>query len=141
MSKRQTREERIQPEIGSESRTHQSDAEASDINRIMGKWRTQGFQREAPGPLNPRTPVYGDFSDVQDFMAAQNAIQAAKEKFQLLPARLRRECDNDPAKLIDYVANPDNLEALREFGVLAEEPPEIVEPAAVAAAPEEPIGE
>lgn len=43
-------------------------------------------------------------------------LEAAKI-FDSLPARVRQRVNNDPAELIDFVANPDNDDELRELGL------------------------
>lgn len=105
---------RAQIEFEGEGRTHQSFLDEADINTVMGKWRTHGFRPD----VNLKTPVYGDFSNGEDYLAAVQGVKNAEAVFMELPAKLRAECNHDPGKLIEFVDNPENLEKLREYGVL-----------------------
>lgn len=95
------------------SLTRQSHADESDINRILGKWRTTGFL----GNVNVRRPAYDDFSNTADYMTAMNSIKKAEAIFAALPARVRARVGNDPAKLIDFVNDSANDEELRDLGL------------------------
>jgi len=117
IARRNQKSTRVQVDPGGETRTHQSDADACDINKVMKRWRKQGFHTQPPH-LNPRTPVYGDFSSGMDFLAASEAVLRAKEKFDALPARLRRACNNDPAQLQEFIDDEENAELLRDMGIL-----------------------
>lgn len=135
-----TREEmnargRVLTNTGEISRTRQADADDADINKIMGKWRETGFVKH----VTMQTPVYEDFSNAEDYLSSLLAIERAQKTFDELPARLRRRVDNDPSKLIGFVMNPNNVEELREFGVLdpeGEMPPRPEPPVEPAAEPD-----
>lgn len=103
-----------QKTFNKKSRTRQSEAEACDINSIMGKYRTTGFTKKVT--LN--TPVYGDFSNALDYMEAKNALIAADEIFMSLPARVRSRVNNDPAQLIAFVEDPENHDELVSLGLV-----------------------
>jgi len=104
--------------IVGKSMTKQAPGDDANINTIMGKFRKTGV---IPN-LNLKQPVYADFSEATDYLTAHNSLMAANERFFELPSRLRKACDNDPAKLIAYVNNPDNHDDLVEFGVIQPEP-------------------
>lgn len=121
-------------------RTHQSFRDECDINTILGRWRQSGFIEH----VSLRKPVYEDFSNAEDYMASLNKIQAARDLFDSLPARLRARVNNNPADLINFVHNPNNADELRELGLLnpvedREEPPP--EPAAAEQTETPPEGE
>lgn len=94
-------------------RTVQSEAESTDINKIMGKYRDTGILEH----VNLQVPVYADFSDAVDFHTAKNALLAAEAIFASLPARVRARVDNDPGKFIEFAEDPDNAEELIELGL------------------------
>lgn len=108
------------------SRTRQSFADESNINKIMAKWRTTGI---VPN-LNVATPVYEDFSNSVEYMDALNAIASAQAVFANLPSKIRKHVDNDPAKFIAWAEDPANLDELKEFGLVAPEA-EVLPPVAV----------
>lgn len=100
--------------FNTKGRTHQSFKDECDINKIMGKWRQVGFIEH----VSLKRPVYEDFSNAEDYMSTLNKIQAAKDLFASLPARLRARVNNNPADLINFVHNPNNADELRELGLL-----------------------
>lgn len=104
-------------------RTRQAPHEETDINAIMEKWRVTG---ELPR-YNTGEAKYGDFSSVDDYMTAQNAMIQAQEAFASLPARVRDRMANDPQNLIEFVNDPENLEEARALGLL-NDPDEICLP-------------
>lgn len=97
-----------------ESKTKQSFKQECDINTILGNYRTQGFTNH----INLNRPVYGDFAGEADYLEAMTSIIRANEVFDALPARIRARVENDPAKLIAFVADPDNEAELRELGLV-----------------------
>jgi phage internal scaffolding protein len=100
----------------------------SDINYIV---RQFGLTGELPG--KPLSPQYGDFTGVLDYHSAVNAVLAAQDDFMELPAQLRSRFNNDPAELIDFLADEQNREEATKLGLVAAKP--ISEPS------ETPIGE
>jgi phage internal scaffolding protein len=79
-----------------------------------------------------------EFDDVtgNDFQESMNAIIKAKDTFQSVPSSIRKQFDNDPAKFMDFVYNPDNQDKLVEMG-LAEKTP-VMEPLQVTVVNTEP---
>ncbi len=114
MTRRRPLPTRVFTEIEGESRTHQSFADDADINTILGKWRNH----DITPVINPGTPVYEDFSNATDYLAALNAVQHANDLFDSMPARVRKRCDNDPAKLIEFLENPANEQEAIDLGLL-----------------------
>jgi len=99
------------------SLTQQQFKDECDINNIMKSYQETGTINH----LNPRTAVYGDFHDVKDFKESLELVQAANETFMLLPATIRTRFENDPAKLVEFCNDPNNLEEAIQLG-LAEKP-------------------
>lgn len=83
--------------------------EECDINYIVNT-----FLRTGVVPSVPLVESFGDFSGVTDFHSALNTVLAAQESFMKLDPSLRNRFGNDPAQLIDFVADPANRpEAIR----------------------------
>lgn len=76
-----------------------------DINVLFGRYLETG---EMPQVLNGLT--YGNFEGVFDFQTAMNAVRTAEGLFSQLPARIKNRFDNDPQKLLEFLADPDNRE-------------------------------
>lgn len=117
------------------SLTRQEFADECDINILMDRYEKTGMISH----VNPRNPQYLDLSDVPDLQTAHQVIQNAATEFMALPAKVRREFDNDPMEFVKFAMNPDNIDKMREWG-LAPPKPEAAPPpatpkASVAAAP------
>lgn len=101
-----------------DSMTQQSDVNETDINFIVEKYsRTGQIPQVQVGPL------YGDFTGDLDYRNMVEQIAAANAAFHEIPAKIRKEFDNDPAQFIEYANNPANLEKLREWGLATTPPP------------------
>ena len=94
-------------------KTRQSEKDSCDINLIVAKARETGFV----GHVNRATGHFGVHTGI-DFREAMQAIGEAYDAFGELPAEVRRRFDNDPATLIDFIDNPDNLEEAVELGLM-----------------------
>lgn len=103
------------------SLTQQQFKDDVDINVLLEKFKITGVM-----PQGVRLPEYGDFTGVTDFRSAQDAILRAKNAFMELPAQLRAKFDNDPQKLMDFVADPANKDEAIKLGLFNKpvDPPE-----------------
>lgn len=97
-----------------EGRTQQQFKDECDINVIVERFGLTGQL-----PENPRVPVSGDFTGIQDFQTAMNMVREAQEAFMEFPAEIRAEFDNDPGKMIAFVENEKNRERALEMGLIA----------------------
>ncbi|WNK14469.1 MAG: internal scaffolding protein [Microvirus sp.] len=111
------------------SMAQQQFLEESDINTIVDRF---GLNGQLPDVV--RMPEYGDFTQVTDFQTAMNAVIAAQKDFMTLPAKVRSRFDNDPQKLLEFVADDSNRAEARALGllkeVISESPPVVVAPTA-----------
>lgn len=102
----------------------QSQKEEADINTIVRNFGVTGQL-----PQGVRVPSYGDFDGVDDYRTAIDAVRAAEASFLAMPSALREKLGHDPARLVDYCADPANLEEMRSLGlappvaVVADSPP------------------
>lgn len=104
--------------------TRQEFAEECDINTLMARYEAGG----AISHVNKATPVYLDTTLYPGLQASMDAFREASLSFAALPAKVRREFDNDPQLFVDFAINPDNIERMREWGLA---PPAPVEPGPV----------
>lgn len=100
------------------TKTQQNQKDDCDINTIVRRFGLTGQL-----PNNVRVPQYGDFAGVQDFQSAMNAVRSASESFMELPAELRFRFDNDPQKLLEFVANGENRDEAVKLGLVKPPPP------------------
>jgi phage internal scaffolding protein len=109
-----------------ETKTEQSHKAEVDINNIVKR----AGNMELIAKVNAlQNFVYDDVTG-NDFQESMNAILRAKEAFSSVPSGIRKQFDNDPAKFMDFVHNPDNNDKLVEMGLAnapeVEKPIEVV---------------
>lgn len=110
------------------SLTRQEFAAECDINNIMAQY-------EKTGVINHYARVEPRYVDVTgvppDFATALNILADAEKAFMDLPAKVRREFDNDAVKFVEFAQDPKNLDQLRDWGLAeplpVEPPPQKVE--------------
>lgn len=100
-----------------ESMTQQSFKDECDLNVLLAGYK------HSPMPFAIPAGNYGDFSEITDFQGAHDAIQAARDAFAELPARVRERFHNDPAAFLQFAENPQNLNELARMGLAEIKPP------------------
>jgi len=99
------------------TRAQQQFKSETDINEIVRRFGLTGKL-----PVAPLPPAYGDFSGVQDFHTAVNAIAQANEAFERLPAALRARFHNNPEEFVEFSTTPSNRAELEKLGLLVPTP-------------------
>lgn len=97
-------------------RTDQSFKNECDINYIVKNFVTT--KSLPPHLLNARNAVFEDVSEVGDFQAALETVQAGNLAFATLPADLRDRFNNDPGRFLDWLYNPDNRAEAISLGLV-----------------------
>lgn len=90
----------------------QSQKAESDINNIVRDFGVTGHVRTSVVP-----PSYGDFSGVDDYRTAVEAVREAEASFMALPSAVRDRFHHDPQAFLDFCENRENLPQLREWGL------------------------
>lgn len=90
--------------------------EESDINTIVKRFTLTGQL-----PQNVRMPEYADFTENLNFHDAMNAIVAAREAFDQMPADVRARFHNDPGEFVDFTNDRNNLAEARKLGLVPAE--------------------
>lgn len=96
------------------SPTKQAFKDSCDINKILEKWN----KGQEITHINPKTPLYGDFTQFVDLQDSINRVNAAEQAFSELPAAVRSWASNDPVRFLELATDPANEEALIEMGLL-----------------------
>lgn len=104
--------------------TEDSHAEELDINKIVKRWLPEQILNIA----NDVNAVYGDFTKFTNLQDMTIEMERAKEKFNQLPAEIRRAFDNNPGQLVKAIdqAEAGNVfvkDELEKLGVLRKETP------------------
>ena len=97
---------------GGDSLTDQQYLQECDINSILKTYGATGKL-----PVNIKSGVSGDFSEVGDFQSCLDKINRAKDEFASLPAEIRARFGNDPVTYVDFVLDPANTEECVRLGL------------------------
>lgn len=101
------------------SRTRQEFKDESDINTIITLFGL------GENPVAAQKWVSNvDITDaVNDYQTALNQIIAADRQFSSLPARIRSQFENNPAKFVDFVSDSGNIDELVRLGLAVKRDP------------------
>lgn len=116
------------------SMTQQHFKDECDINTIISRYENTGSYYE-PGVVPTRKAAFDDFSAVPDFMDAQNFIIEAGERFNELSSRVRRRFNNNPAELLEFLANSDNIDEAISLGIVSSPDNLVVNSDSIASSP------
>ncbi len=93
--------------------TKQSDALGADVNQIVKRFVAFGDL-----PNDGKTPTYGDFSNVDDYLTSLNSLKLAQDQFDDLPAAVRNHVGNDPGAFLEMIYDPTRRPELEELGLV-----------------------
>lgn len=93
--------------------TKQSFREECDINNIMARYKASGIIDHQ----NAHQGRYEDLPSELDYHADLLAVMSAQDAFASLPAAMRARFENDPAKFVGFVQNPDNQAEIDKMGL------------------------
>jgi len=112
-------------DCGEECIVQQHHRDEVDVNTIVRRFGLTGAL-----PTSSRAPFYGDFTGITDYESALDAIERAEAGFMALPAELREEYGNDPARFLAEAGNlkEEGLDALDARLRAPEEPPAVDSP-------------
>lgn len=102
-----------------ESLTRQEFAEESDINTIIDRFGIGENPIEAQQWVT-NVDIADAPSNYQDVM---NQLNEARDQFMSLPAKVRSQFDNDPAKFVDFVSDSANMPEMVKLGLAVERVP------------------
>lgn len=104
-----------------ETKAQQQYLEESKIKNMFKKYGMTGMMS-----LNKIDPMFDDVSEISSYQEAQIKIAKANSQFEMLPAKIRAEFNNDPAQMLDFLQKSENKEKAIELGLISK-PKEIVE--------------
>lgn len=102
---------------GDEGKTIQEQSEATDINNILERYARTGLIDH----VQKHEPQYGEFA-AYDFQANQNMIAKITQTFEELPARDRQHFNNDPQQFVEFIAQQENIDDMKD-GKIGNKPP------------------
>lgn len=100
-----------------EDMTRQSFKDECNINNIVARF----IQTGAVDHVREYGAQYGEVSSM-DLHEAMNTALKAQDMFDALPAKLREHFGQDPGVFLDFVADPANLDEMKQLGLVRPEP-------------------
>lgn len=101
-----------------ESLTRQEFLEESDINTIIDRFGI------GENPVEAQQWVTNiDISNAPaTYMDVMNQLNAARDQFMSLPAKVRSQFDNDPGRFVDFVSDEKNVDEMIRLGLATKRP-------------------
>ena len=96
--------------------TKQSFKDDCDINVIMDRYARTGVlpQSATPPKALDLVGLPAPYKEAMDYIISANTA------FAEMPAKIRAQFDNDPARFVEFCSNPDNRNAIIEMGLARE---------------------
>lgn len=94
--------------------TQQQFKDEQNVNNIVKKYGVAAFTDQT----QYLSQQFADIANLNDFHAAQNLILSIEDSFMSLPAEVRKEFHNDPAALVSFVADKNNLQKAIDLGLV-----------------------
>ena len=113
---------RYPTKLSDKKMTDQSLKKSCCINNIVNQ-----FIKTGNLPENSKIPQYLDVSHVPTLEESYDVVKRASDTFYTLPATLRRLIDNDPSKLLSFIADSENKEICLKYGLI-EKPAHVATP-------------
>lgn len=110
------------PDNEEEHLTQQQFKDETDINVLLKRFNITGQL-----PQNVRMPQYGDFTGIDNFQEALDALNQSDEAFRQMPAEIRDRFGNDPGKFVDFCLDDRNREEAARMGLVAPPAPPSLE--------------
>lgn len=101
--------------VGLKKRTRDEFKKDVDINSILKKYIKSG---EIDPAIINQGGTFMDVSDIGDFTAVTQRLEAVKAEFMKLKPEVRAKFENDPAKLLSFVKDEKNLDECISLGIL-----------------------
>lgn len=78
------------------------------------------------GSAKPRQPMFGDFTGFGDYVDMRNKVNDARDRFDALPAHIRKYFGYDPASLLEAVNDPSRKDELTNLGIFVPKKEKVV---------------
>lgn len=97
--------------------TQQQFKDECDINVIAKRFGITGDL-----PVNGVMPQFGDFTGVEDYHSAMNAIRYAEEAFMALPGLVRERFGHNPQRFVEFCSDVRNYDEAATLGLVPPRP-------------------
>ncbi|WNK13452.1 MAG: internal scaffolding protein [Microvirus sp.] len=102
-------------------RTKQSFVAECDINNILKQFKATGMLTHVSAKA--AQGQYIDLPDDSDFQSALHTVKQGADAFASLPSKLRTRFENDPAKFLEFMADPKNQDEAIALGLATDNRP------------------
>lgn len=103
------------------SMTRQSEMEACDIHNILKQFSQRGFEDLVR--QNAAAGQYADLTNLPDYQDALDTVIRADAAFMALPSQVRDRFLNDPARFVQFLADPANQDEAIRLGLAVDTRP------------------
>lgn len=93
--------------------TEQAHKRECDINEIIKKYDKTGLILH----VSKIEAQFGDLTG-RDFKTMNDKVANMKSQFELLPVEIKKEFEQSPAKLLEFMENPENRKRAIELGLI-----------------------
>lgn len=94
-------------------KTEQAHKDRVDVNNIIKKYARTGIIDH----MHFVDPQFTECTGM-DFKSAMDKVIAIEQKFQELPAKIRKHFDHDATKFLTFMENPDNKDEAKKLGIM-----------------------
>lgn len=98
------------------SMTIRSLRDETDINVMMARYQKSGSFHGSTNIPSAR-PQFGDFSTLPDYQQAMQILLDANDSFSALPSSVRDRFANDPANMLEFLADENNKDEAIRLGL------------------------
>lgn len=103
------------------SMTRQSEMDACDIHNILRQFSQVGFEQLVRE--NAAKGQYADLTNLPDYQDALNIVLDSQAAFAALPSQVRDRFQNDPARFVEFLADPKNQDEAIRLGLATDTRP------------------
>lgn len=96
------------------TKVQQQHKDETDINHMVRRFHKAGV---SPQGLDPNAQ-YLDNTRIGDYTEMLNQVTHINQQFNKLPSKFRTQFENQPAKMLKYLNDPENLEEAFESGLI-----------------------
>lgn len=109
---------------GVESRTKQAFRDGTKLDSILRKYATIGVDPNDIGVFRQTMAgaTYGVADTSHDYQVMLNRVNYVQEYFARLPSRIRDRFANDPARMLDFMADKRNIDECVKLGLFRATP-------------------
>lgn len=100
-----------------EGRTHQSFKDETNVNFIVDRYAKTGLWGSML-KSGTSVPLFGDFTNVPDFVESMQRIAQAHADFDALPSKLRKRFNNRPEELLEFLSDKNNRAEAEALGLV-----------------------